>query len=235
MRTSRRLADLSWTDARDLALSGAMLAIPLGATEQHGPHLPLTTDTDVAVALCDELAETRFDVVVAPAVSYGSSGSHAGFAGTLTISEEAIELLVTELGRSACRTFAHVLFVSAHGGNVAPIARAVRKLRAESWDARAFTPRRVDDDSHAGHTETALMLAIRPLSVRMHRAVGVSAEPVRQTSHELRCASDVSTLSETGIVGDPVGATGLHGGLLLDCLVTELTMDVAKWRGGRAA
>ncbi|MFC4376173.1 mycofactocin biosynthesis peptidyl-dipeptidase MftE [Nocardia halotolerans] len=234
MRTSRRLADLSWTDARDLALSGALLAIPLGATEQHGPHLPLSTDTDVAVALCDELAETRSDVVVAPAVSYGSSGSHVGFAGTLSISEAAIELLVTELGRSACRTFGHVLFVSAHGGNAAAIDRAVRRLCAESWDARVFTPRWVDD-SHAGHTETALMLAIRPLSVRMHRAVACSAEPVGASRGELRCAGGFPAVSETGILGDPVGATGLHGNLLLDCLFTELTMDVAQWRGERAA
>ncbi|WP_316574398.1 mycofactocin biosynthesis peptidyl-dipeptidase MftE [Nocardia canadensis] len=233
MRRSRRLADLSWTDARDLALSGAMLAVPLGSTEQHGLHLPLSTDTDVAVALCNELAYTRSDLVVAPAVTYGSSGAHAGFAGTLSISQEAIELLVTELGRSACRTFDHVLFVSAHGGNADPVGRAISRLCAESLDARAFTPRWVGE-SHAGHTETALMLAIRPVSVRMHRAVTSSAEPVRAPRRELRCSS-VAAVSETGILGDPVGATGLHGGLLMDCMVTELTMQVAQWRGERAA
>lgn len=233
MRTSRRLADLSWTDARDFALSGAILAIPLGATEQHGPHLPLSTDTDIAVALCDELAEARSDVVVAPPVSYGSSGWHADFAGTLFISDEALELLVTELGRSACGTFAHVLFVSAHGGDAGPIDRAMRRLRAESWDTRAFMPCWVGD-SHAGHTETALMLALRPLSVRMHRVVSDNSAPLRAPNRELRRAGSVHTV-ETGILGDPVGATGLHGGLLLDCLVTELTMDVARWRGEQAA
>ncbi len=71
----------------------------------------------------------RSDVVVAPAVPYGSSGEHAGFAGTLSIGQDATELLVVELARSATETFAHVLFVSAHGGNAAPATRAVAKLQ----------------------------------------------------------------------------------------------------------
>ncbi|MER6899930.1 creatininase family protein, partial [Amycolatopsis sp. NPDC000740] len=66
-----RLADLSSPDVAELAASGAILAVPLGATEQHGPHLPLSTDTDIATALCDRLAEERPDVLVAPAVPYG--------------------------------------------------------------------------------------------------------------------------------------------------------------------
>jgi len=96
-----RLADLSSPDVAERAAAGAILAVPVGPTEQHGPHLPLTTDTDIALALCERLSGARPDVVVAPAVAYGSSGEHTGFAGTLSIGQEAIELLLVELGR--CR------------------------------------------------------------------------------------------------------------------------------------
>ena len=97
------LAGATWPEAeRDMA--GAVLAVPVGSTEQHGPHLPLSTDTDIAVALVERLAARRHDVVAAPAVAYGSSGEHAGFAGTLSIGREATELLLVELGRSASAT-----------------------------------------------------------------------------------------------------------------------------------
>jgi len=76
------LADLTSPQAGARARAGALLAVPLGSTEQHGPHLPLATDTDIAVALCRRLAAARDDVLIAPTVAYGSSGEHAGFPGT---------------------------------------------------------------------------------------------------------------------------------------------------------
>src|SRR5690606_28300186 len=109
------------------AAGDAVLAVPLGSTEQHGPHLPLATDTLVAVALVEALALGRTDVVAAPALPYGASGEHAGFPGTLSIGQEALELLLLELARSADH-FAGVVFVSGHGGNAAPLARAVATL-----------------------------------------------------------------------------------------------------------
>ena len=124
------LADLTSPGAGRLAAAGAVLAVPVGATEQHGPHLPLSTDTDIAVALCQRLATARRDVLIAPPVGYGSSGEHAGFPGTLSIGQAALELLLIELGRSAALTFRHLLLVSAHGGNSEPVTRAAARLRA---------------------------------------------------------------------------------------------------------
>ena len=77
------LAALSSPEAAHLADEGALLAVPVASTEQHGAHLPLSTDTDLAVALCARLAESRPGVVVAPPLAYGSSGEHEGFAGTI--------------------------------------------------------------------------------------------------------------------------------------------------------
>ncbi|MCX4090828.1 mycofactocin biosynthesis peptidyl-dipeptidase MftE [Nocardia sp. alder85J] len=227
------LADLTWTDVRDRAAAGALLAVPIGATEQHGPHLPLSTDTDIAVALCARLARRRADVLVAPPVAYGSSGEHAGFPGTLSIGLEVTELLLLELGRSASDTFAHLLFVSAHGGNAAPVARAAARLRAETRDVHVFSPR-WSGDPHAGRVETALQLALRPAAVHADRAVPGNTSPLPDLMADLR-AGGVRAVSESGILGDPTGATATEGRALLDTLTTALLREVTTWRETSAA
>jgi len=136
--TGQALADLPWPDIGGRVTADGVLAVPLGATEQHGPHLPLSTDTDIAVALCQRLAAARTDVLIAPPVAYGSSGEHQDFPGTLSIGQEAVELLLVELGRSASRTFAHLVFVCAHGGNAEPAARS--RAVARRVTGRAAVP-----------------------------------------------------------------------------------------------
>src|SRR5688500_15918427 len=133
------LADLTWPAAAER--KAAVLVVPIGSTEQHGPHLPLSTDTDVALALALRVAARRADVVVAPALPYGASGEHAGFAGTLSMGQAALELVVVELARSATDSFGRVLLLSGHGGNAEPLTRAVRLLRSESRDVRLWSPR----------------------------------------------------------------------------------------------
>ncbi|MGH9093467.1 MAG: creatininase family protein, partial [Acidimicrobiales bacterium] len=128
---SRPLGWCTSPRAAELAAAGAVLAVPLGSTEQHGPHLPLAQDTELAVALCHRLAARRPDVVVAPPVPYGASGEHEGFAGTLSIGCRALELVVVELCRSATATFGTVVLVSAHGGNAEPVRRACHRLAGE--------------------------------------------------------------------------------------------------------
>lgn len=221
------LADLTWPDVRDRARAGAFLAVPLGATEQHGPHLPLSTDTDIAVALCGRLADARRDVLIAPPFGYGSSGEHAGFAGTLSIGQAAVELAVLELGRSAAETFARVLFVSAHGGNGEPVARAVRRLREEGRDAAVFFPR-WDGDPHAGFEETSLQLVLSPESVRMERRVPGDTRPLAELMPALRAAG-VRSVSPSGVLGDPLGATAAAGLALLDALADTLIGQVGQW------
>src|SRR3954469_9194874 len=99
------------------AASADLLVVGLGAHEQHGPHLPSDTDTVIASALCAGLAAER-KVRVAPTLPYGSSGEHAGFDGTLSIGQAALEQVLVELARSFDGP---VLFVCAHGGNAEPV------------------------------------------------------------------------------------------------------------------
>jgi mycofactocin system creatininase family protein len=226
------VANLTSPDVAELARTGSIFAVPLGSTEQHGPHLPLSTDTDIARALCARLASQR-DVVVAPAIAYGSSGEHAGFAGTISIGQAALELLVVELCRSAMDTFARVVLVSAHGGNAEPVRRAVRTLRAESREVLAFFPR-WDGEAHAGRVETALELALHPDRVVMARAEPGDPRPLDEILPLLR-RGGLRAVTANGVLGDPRGATADEGEALLDSLGADLTGAVDDWMASKTA
>ena len=140
------------------------LLVPVGSTEQHGPHLPMDTDARVAAAVAARAAGAGA-LLVAPPVAYGASGEHEGFPGTVSIGHEALRLLLVELGRSASPWAGRLVFVNGHGGNVPTLVDAVRLLRYEGRDAAWFACA-PGGDAHAGRTETSLVLALAPTLVR---------------------------------------------------------------------
>jgi len=227
------LAALTSPEAGELAAAGALLAVPVGATEQHGPHLPLSTDTDLAVALCARLVGARPGVLAAPPLAYGGSGEHEDFPGTLSIGTEAVELLLVELCRSATRTFSRVLLVSTHGGNAGAVRRAEQRLRAESRDVLAWLPA-WEGDAHAGRAETSLELALAPDRVRPGRAEAGNTRPLAELMPELR-RSGVRAVSPNGVLGDPAGASAAEGAALLGRLCADLLAAVDAWAAGQTS
>lgn len=215
------LGDQTWP-----TIEADVLVVPLGSTEQHGPHLPLSTDTDIAQALADRLARRRSDVVVAPAVPYGASGEHAGFAGTLSIGQEALELLLVELVRSATDSFTHVLIVNGHGGNVSTLAAACARLRDESRDVLVWSPS-WGGDAHAGRTETSVMLALDATRVGESREAGAT-DHLRDLLPQLR-RGGLRSVTTNGVLGDPFGANAEEGQALLDAALTDLESTVEAW------
>ncbi len=170
-------------------------------------------------------------VIVAPALPYGSSGEHAGFPGTISIGQEATELVLVELCRSAAASFGRVLFVCGHGGNVAPVNRAVERLRGEGREVRAWSPR-WEGDAHAGRLETSLMLAVAPALVRTDRAAPGNTEPVEELFGDL-VARGVRPLAANGVLGDPTDASAEEGRELLAAAVADLVAVVDAWALGR--
>jgi mycofactocin system creatininase family protein len=227
MRRPRRSLDhLSWPDVGRVA-AASILVVPLGSTEQHGPHLPLGTDSAVAVVLAERLAAARADVIVAPVLPYGAAGEHAGFPGTLSIGAAALELVVVELVRSA-DAFAGVVLLSGHGGNAEPLAAAVKRLHSEARRVMAWTPRIRGGDAHAGRTETSLMLALAPDAVRLEAAEPGDVRPLATVMGKLR-RGGVASVSPNGVLGDPADASAEHGRRLLDNLAADLVAAVEAW------
>ncbi|MHB1711222.1 MAG: mycofactocin biosynthesis peptidyl-dipeptidase MftE [Acidimicrobiales bacterium] len=225
------MSRMTWTDVEDATGTGAVLLVPMGSTEQHGPHLPLTTDTDIALAIVGHPSVGRHlpDAVIAPAVGYGSSGEHDGFPGTLSIGQSVTESLVVELARSAIAPFDRVVIVSTHGGNSEPLARAVSRLRSEGRDVRSWSPR-WPGDAHAGRIETSLMLAIAPGRVRLDSAASGDLRSIASLLPDLR-SGGVRSVSPNGVLGDPTKATPEEGFRLLDAAARELVAFVGRPRG----
>lgn len=226
---THRLGAVTWTDLWNLA-PRPIIAIPVGSCEQHGPHLPLDTDTRVAVALAEGLAGSfdPGDVLIGPLLGVTSSGEHAGFPGTLSIGAEVLEQMIIELVRSADWS-AGVVLVNGHGGNARPVQRATNKLLGEGRRVLAWWPQIRDGDAHAGETETSMMLAIAPTLVRLSRAEPGRSEPIAELIDEVR-AGGVRAVSPNGILGDPRGATVNHGKSLLTRLIIDLVAAVDEWR-----
>lgn len=222
----RLLAARAWPELERRPIE--LLAVPLGATEQHGPHLPLDTDTRVATALAERLAGSRPDVLVAPALCYGASGEHETFPGTLSIGSAALELVVLELVRSASRWVQRTVLISGHGGNAAALRRAERRLQAEGRAVLAWMPIIEDGDAHAGRIETSLLLALAPGQVRGGRLAPGNRAPLSQLIDAIR-ERTVRGVSPNGVLGDPTGASAVQGQALLEQMSDELCQAVARW------
>ena len=225
-----RLGNVTWTDLWNLA-PRPIIAVPVGSCEQHGPHLPLDTDTRIAVALAEGLVSSfePGDVLIGPTLAATSSGEHAGFPGTLSIGAEIVEQTIIELVRSADWS-AGVVLVNGHAGNARPVQRAVNKLLGEGRRVLAWWPHIRNGDAHAGESETSMMLALAPSLVRMSRAEAGRPEPIVDLIDELR-ANGVRAVSPNGVLGDPRSATANHGKALLTRLIIDLVAAVDEWRG----
>lgn len=222
------LGCLTWPDIPH----SPTVIVPIGSTEQHGPHLPLNTDAVIATAVADALALRAQGQVVAPAVAYGSSGEHQSFAGTVSIGSVVLHLLIVELVRSLSTWAGRIVLINAHGGNVSALSKAVVQLQAEQHNV-AWLPCSVPGaDLHAGRTETSLMLHLNPEAVRLKRSVAGEPRPLEELMPEL-LAGGVAAVSSTGILGDPIGANASEGARLLELMVEDAARRIAGSALGR--
>jgi mycofactocin precursor peptide peptidase len=201
-----------------------LLVVPTGSLEQHGPHLPLDTDTRIAVAVAGRACAGRQGVALAPAIPLGSSGEHAAFPGTLSIGTDALAGYLTELGRHASLHWPAMLLVNGHGGNVDAIDLAVGRLRAERRTCAVWHAR-LGGDAHAGRSETSVMLALAPAQVHIDAAERGDVRPLEEIMPLLR-SRGVRAVSANGVLGDPAGATAAEGERLLARLTDTLNQMI---------
>lgn len=215
-----------------LSAMSPSIMVPLGSTEQHGPHLPLDTDTRIADAVARGCA-LRLDPhwLVAPAVAYGASGEHQSFPGTISIGTEALTTLLVEYGRSAAGWARRIVFVNGHGGNITALTSAVARLRSEGRDAGWCPCVAAGGDAHAGHTETSVLLHISPTDVLTDRWLPGNAAPLPELLEPMR-RGGVAAVSPVGVLGDPTTATAAEGRRILAEMVDGCVRRVARWVPG---
>ena len=176
------LQEMTWTDVRDYLEECDMIIIPIGSTEQHGPHLPLGTDYYEAMGM-SKLISARTGVVVAPVLLAGYSEYHSGFQGTLSLKPETLEQVLFETAEMLMRYgFRRFMFFNYHGGNNVSQQKVIQRIN-HTTEAVAvaighgspiqkgkYKDKDEIGDEHAGIGETSLMLYFRPDLVKMERA-----------------------------------------------------------------
>ena len=222
-----RLARAVWPDLA--AMRPRVAVVPLGATEQHGPHLPFATDTLIADALALRLAARLESAVALPALPVGCSSEHMGFPGTLDVSAATLVSWLTDVLRSlAWHGVERAIVFSAHGGNVEALRAGTPALRAAvpamtievladldgltarlHAEAARFGVAAEAAGHHAGELETSIMLALHPELVRMEAAVPGHVAPTADPQSLFY--PDLRRTAPTGTVGDPRGASAVRG------------------------
>jgi creatinine amidohydrolase len=208
------LARLSWPDARDAMRRSRVALLPIGATEQHGPHLPLGTDWYIARHIARETAD-QDSLLLLPGFSVGVSHEHRQFWGTLSVSQDQLRdqamAVARALGDHGLR---RIVFVNGHGSNCAPLDEAAQRLRPDGiyafvfnwWQSIASTLAELfpAPTAHAGSVETSAMLVIDPDLVHKERFVEASDTVHWGTYVEgVRIGFDAAEFSKQGNVGDP--------------------------------
>jgi len=233
--TGQRLESLTWPELEGLLAAGPRTAvIPLGATEQHGPHLPFATDTWIADALARRLCARFDDAIQCPTLQVGCSSEHLDFPGTLDARSNTLEALLTDLVTSLRRHgFARAFIFSGHGGNYATLRAVLPALRATAapmlvdafTDLDALT-RVLHEASasfgtapqaaghHAGEVETSILLGLRPGVVRTDAIVPGSVAPTDDP--QALFYPSLRPNAPSGTIGDARGASGARAARYLE-------------------
>jgi creatinine amidohydrolase len=224
----------TWTEvAAHVAATSGVAILPFGALEQHGPQLPLSTDTATASEVARRLAEL-LDAVLLPPLHYGETWNNEGYPGTVSLSPQTVTAIAKDIGTSLVHSGVRALvIVNGDWGNRAPLARAVRELVdegvipaivldypgmddaiAEVRESRPAAP----GLNHAEEVETSIMLAIDPSSV--HPEHYVAEYPEFPSEFGTR-PMQLHPFSASGVFGDPTSATAEKGELILARTVKE--------------
>lgn len=234
-------SELTAPDLRTIVDDAAVALLPVGAIEQHGPHLPLNTDAALAEGMALEAARRVGDdatVLVLPTLCVAKSDEHHGFPGVLTLDAPTLQSVLVQLGRSVARSgLRRLVFLNAHGGNVPVLQTVIRQLRIEEamfcvsagwmsmgYPADVVSADEMRDGIHGGLVETAAMLHFRPDLVKMELARDFvpASRAVAEANTVLRLLGPVSAgwtmsdLNADGAAGNAAAATPAIGRALVE-------------------
>ena len=241
----RQLANLTWTDVAAMEKDPGLVILPVGAIEQHGPHLPLITDTLLATQVLERtLSQLPPEVRawVLPPLNYGKSMEHVGFPGTLSLSTETLLAVLHDIAASVSDAgFRRLAFFNGHGGNMAVLDAAARDIRARTGllcfslhpSLYVDPPFEISEEErrygfHAGELETSLMLAIAPELVHTDRALRhIPSFDDGDTPLHFFGAASAAWLtrdwSPSGVFGDATLGSAEKGEQLLTAAVSRLS------------
>ena len=225
------LADLTWPEVQELVHQVTVVLLPIGACEQHGPGMTLTTDIVLATELCRQVSARLFPrVLVAPPIPWGLSDQHLGFPGTISLHPETFYLVIRDAVTSLLgHDFRRFLLVNGHGGNMAASELICVRLRRETavevvGTVTYFTlaPAAPADMSHAGALETSYALALAPEVVKPERLTPPHLAAALPDLSPAMIPWAFHEMTQTGNLGDPTGASREQGAALVAMVLDRL-------------
>jgi creatinine amidohydrolase len=243
--TSIHWQDHTWPELGRLAEAGAAVIVPVGAIEQHGPHLPVSTDITSAWSVAQGAAQSipDFPVLVAPPVWWGVSPHHMGYPGTISLSIDVFVGLLCDICRSmAHHGFRRILLLNGHGGNAEAVGLAAQRLSIDGLfvaattyfglivdELRAIGESPLGGMSHACEMETSLLLKLAPDLVHMELAeADMRRAHTSYFTWDMRdprpvyYAYDMKRDSFKGVIGDPTLATREKGERIYTAAVAHI-------------
>ncbi|MFB6205780.1 MAG: creatininase family protein [Haloglomus sp.] len=239
------LADETWPDLESYFENESLALVPLGSTEQHGPHLPLATDHLIAEAFARAAAD-RTGFLRTPTINVGVSPHHKQFTGTMWVDAPVFRDYVESFTRNlAYHGIDRVIYVNAHGGNVEHLREVGRHLRDEEvlyaveWMWNDSIPDLVDDlfeqnGPHGGPKETALIQHLRPELVHDDRLEAArdggipSVDEAETKKFGARTFYDAADNTENGVLGDQTDATAQKGAEMFEEATAQL-VRLCEW------
>ena len=254
--TSRIIGNLTFQEVGSALRESSILCLPMGSMEQHGPHLPLNTDTVLAEAFTRRIVERwgeAYDLWRLPPVPVGLSREHEWAAGTLSLSVGGITAYLRDLARDIARSLParSLMIVNGHGGNRGILEALGRELRGDfglnlcalhlgaimSTATEASAP-----DIHAGKDETSVMLALAPDHVRRERIGDLKNAPddnavraaILDPAVSWPWSSGNKRLADIGVIGDAAAASAEYGHAIVERVVERAGAVLKQLRDGQA-
>ncbi|MEL7077725.1 MAG: creatininase family protein [Cyanobacteria bacterium J06648_1] len=257
----RYFAYLTWQQIEQISdKENTVIIQPIGAIEQHGPHLPIAVDSAISMGVLGKALEHLDKDIPAyalPCLYYGKSNEHNGFPGTITLSATTLLAVIKEMALSIYQSgFRKLILMNSHGGQPQILEIAARDIHQEHPDFAVFplftwrvplelgellTPQEQEYGIHAGDAETSIMLSLLPQQVQMNQAVkeypqGLPADSLLDMEGKLPFAWLTRELSQSGVMGDATVATRDKGDRLLESLASgwvQVIQDVYKFKQPR--
>ena len=257
VRGPKTLFEMTWEEVGEALKKTDIMIIPVGSTEQHGPHLPLGSDslqgTDLAKRVVARLAQDGVTVVAAPTIPFGISHHHMKFPGSITLSYGTLQAVIKEVCRSLhVHGFRKFVLLLSHGGNLSTLKLVAEDLALEMPDVKVIVPDwlpvmgaryaetlkspRTKDEHHSGEGETARMLASTPKLVKMEKAKAYYVKPEHDPYLKKPYTGPVAVVdggwdmklaTPSGLMGDPTRATAETGERLYG-IITDWLCQVIK-------